>query len=692
MSVFSAWRQSVSIMVLGVSLSLFGMGCRSVSVPSLPVLDDPDLATARLSASERVHCWYQQTNITLRWTADDRLVELGLNSVSVSNVAGREDWLPIFHMPVGKIGPARGDPLGEPIRVLGTNVWRGFIDEFIFSLLPDEPNQAIVINTLDMERLLYKSDSGELIRSSIEKKPRSVPIVKVYRIERMEDVLFDRLDEFLLARKIKDTVVLFRTGDDPGLSKPLYIADLTRKKHAFLSFDQYTQGVMAAGFLTDTTKLVHHGFKSTYLEVLNRPFSATARLIHVGGGFVYDLGIDLWHRTVRMPLVTRRADVELTDREGMDLVEWEEWLDRHTLPSHYGEIDLMIDGDQFFPYFMESLVNAEKSIKLRTYLLDRDDTAVRLVDVLRERSKDADVKVMCDGLGTMAAQGVTADTLPGTHKAPGDILRYLEKGSNVGVRSLTNPWFAGDHSKSTVIDDEVAYIGGMNLGREYRWEWHDLMMRVKGDMVQAIEYEFDKTWTHGGVLGDFQYLKYAWVRPDLTHEEKGYPMRLLMTRSFSSNLYKAQKQAIKRSQDYIYIENSYFADMPIITQLCKARKRGVDVRVIIPAEGNNGLMNENNVITINRLLKNGCRVYIYPGMSHVKAAIYDDWACLGSANFDKLSFRINKELNLGTSAPEFVKVLKKELFEKDFEDAVELTKPLPQNFKQIISSLIAGQF
>ena len=103
-------------------------------------------------------------------------------------------------------------------------------------------------------------------------------------------------------------------------------------------------------------------------------------------------------------------------------------------------------------------------------------------------------------------------------------------------------------------------------------------------------------------------------------------------------------------------------------------------------------MNENNVVTVNRLLENGCRVYIYPGMSHVKAAIYDDWACLGSANFDKLSFRINKELNLATSAPEFVQVLKKDLFEKDFEDAVELTKQLPANFKHHLSSLLMGQF
>ena len=81
-------------------------------------------------------------------------------------------------------------------------------------------------------------------------------------------------------------------------------------------------------------------------------------------------------------------------------------------------------------------------------------------------------------------------------------------------------------------------------------------------------------------------------------------------------------------------------------ELVKARLRGVDVRVIIPMEGNHGIMNASNVTAANTLLKYGVRVFTYPGMSQVKAAIYDGWACLGSVNFDKLSFLVNKGMNL----------------------------------------------
>ncbi len=49
------------------------------------------------------------------------------------------------------------------------------------------------------------------------------------------------------------------------------------------------------------------------------------------------------------------------------------------------------------------------------------------------------------------------------------------------------------------------------------------------------------------------------------------------------------------------------------------------------------------------MIRYGAKVYAYPGMSHVKAAIYDVWACLGSANFDKFSLRVNLGMNLATS-------------------------------------------
>jgi phosphatidylserine/phosphatidylglycerophosphate/cardiolipin synthase-like enzyme len=97
---------------------------------------------------------------------------------------------------------------------------------------------------------------------------------------------------------------------------------------------------------------------------------------------------------------------------------------------------------------------------------------------------------------------------------------------------------------------------------------------------------------------------------------------------------------------------------------------------VLPSDSDAGFGNASNMVTANTLIANGVRVYVYPGMTHVKAAIFDGWACLGSANFNKLSFRRNFEANIATSAPAVVDELRRDLFEVDFAVATELREPV----------------
>jgi cardiolipin synthase len=89
---------------------------------------------------------------------------------------------------------------------------------------------------------------------------------------------------------------------------------------------------------------------------------------------------------------------------------------------------------------------------------------------------------------------------------------------------------------------------------------------------------------------------------------------------------------------------------------------------------------------------NGIRVYIYPGMTHVKAILVDGWACVGSANFNKLSLRTNIETNVATSDPTFVKELRERLFEVDFEKSREVTQAYEVNWSDWLSSFILDDF
>ena len=116
-----------------------------------------------------------------------------------------------------------------------------------------------------------------------------------------------------------------------------------------------------------------------------------------------------------------------------------------------------------------------------------------------------------------------------------------------------------------------------------------------------------------------------------------------------------------------------------IEELVKARRRGVDVRIIIPLEGYMGPFDRANILGANLLLENGVRVYVYPGQLHAKAAVYDGWACFGSANIDKASFKRNRELNIATSHPKAVDELLDSLFRPDFEISKEIVEKIPQH-------------
>ncbi len=240
-------------------------------------------------------------------------------------------------------------------------------------------------------------------------------------------------------------------------------------------------------------------------------------------------------------------------------------------------------------------------------------------------------------------------------------------------RASANPWLTVDHRKCMIIDNREAFMGGMNLGRQYRYEWHDMMVDLTGPIVGRLEKDYRLAWAHAGPFGD---LVTPGVLFNVALASTKSPMRLTCVRFIriagNVEIYRAQLWAIERAKSYIYIENPYFDDDTMLRALIRARQRGVDVRVLLPAKNDSGIMQVNNLVMANDLIDSGVRIYAYPGMTHAKAAIYDGWACLGSANLNKMSLRIGQELDVANSDPKAVEQLKQGLFETDFKRSKEI--------------------
>jgi cardiolipin synthase len=427
------------------------------------------------------------------------------------------------------------------------------------------------------------------------------------------------------------------------------------------------------------------------IEPLIRPFSTPKSLISLvlksSYSFAQRVSLDIG----RFQALENDPLPPIVPRAGMDLDAWEEHLDRIAGTATTGTVKFLVDGPEFFPRFLQAINEAEESIDIRTYIFDNDDYAVKVADLLKERSEEIDVRVLLDGIGAIIGTRVDPDEISEDFTPPLEIRSYLRNGSNVKVRTSGNPFLTGDHTKTLIFDGELAFLGGMNIGREYRFEWHDLMMEVTGPVVEVLQNDSDLAWAKASWLGDLSMFgRFLFPRPGRAGEA-GVPLRVLTTKDHDSQLYRAQLAAIRRSESYIYIQNPYFSDDAILFELAKARRRGVDVRVILPNEGNHEAHNYSNQIAINAMLRHGIRVYSYPGMSHVKAAIYDGWACFGSANFDKLSLQINEELNLGTSDPSIVDELLTRVFDPDFSISEEITEPREVDWTHRVAEFVSDE-
>lgn len=424
--------------------------------------------------------------------------------------------------------------------------------------------------------------------------------------------------------------------------------------------------------------------RAIHVDPVNRPVSNTASL----ASFALKSVTGFFRRgaisTFQLPALENKPIPDISHGEGMDLGQWEKDLDRIVgHKSSRGRITFLTDGEQFFTRYLDVIGAAEQSVDIRTYIFDNDDFAVQIADLLKQKSRDVRVRIQIDALGNMVAMQTDPDSLPEGFRGPLSISRYLRKDSKVKVRNRANPFmYMGDHTKTTIVDKKIAFVGGMNIGREYRYEWHDLMMEVTGPIVDQLQYDSDKAWARAGFFGDVANFLRILRGKKKRADDQGYPVRALYTQNFDSQIYRAQVEAIRRAKSYILIENAYFSDDLITYELAKARRRGVDVRIILPDRGNHGLVNASNQVAINSLLDNGIRVFIYPGMSHVKAAVIDGWACLGTANYDKLSLEVNKELNLATSHAGTVDRLLDELFIPDLAISTEITERVDVSFTQ----------
>lgn len=574
----------------------------------------------------------------------------------------------------------------QALHILPATHWATVFHLLRKTLTPAQQHTGAVIDILQLEEwFTWYDDTGTLQWALIENKPADVHVKYSYSFEQVLEVLLSVLSDYVAAEAVTGRQLLLNTGVAGPDATPFVYADLDAGRVLFLTSRPVDSRAPGTSSDIAPVRITTHVVIGQVRSLVERPVTSIGRLF---ARTSQDM-VDTLHRTVLLPQRTEHVP-PLSKAPGMDLPAWERRLDEITgTQASTGRMSYLVDGVEFFPRLIDVMQSARESIDIRMYIFDDDDYAIKLADILRARSREVGIRVLLDGLGTIGSSMEEAESLPARHRAPASIFDYLRKDSRIKVKSISNFWLTGDHSKSIVVDKHIGFIGGMNFGREYRYDWHDMMIELEGPVVDILREDFFRAWVHERFLGDLQLMLRKYKPAGRDTQAGDYPVRVLFTRPMDSQIYRAQLAAIRNAKSYIYIENAYFTDDAILDALIRARARGVDVRMIMPLRSDFGVMSRNNVLVANTLLENGIRVYIYPGMSHLKAAVYDGWICLGSANFDKLSLRINKEINIATSHPQPVDDLLERVFMPDMAASVELTEPFPENWLDFLVEMMA---
>jgi phosphatidylserine/phosphatidylglycerophosphate/cardiolipin synthase-like enzyme len=581
--------------------------------------------------------------------------------------------------------PSRKPDWSEATVIAGAE-WRRLTTNIVAVLTPNTPGHGVYYQGFLADRLWYRDAAGAP-RSGTAGALTNIVVDQRFSIDETMQAMAAAVEEDLKRKHPGDSLFLFMAPNARQFPQPLLL-DFKHHECVWISpgalYDPLERGLTLATTADGLSALFleSHGY-----AILKGPVSSAARLV--------DLVAQTLIKFVRLPLSkSTRPAPDPTHPKGMDLAKWESWLDLATSTRrHDGSLDLLIDGERFFPRLQQAIANATNHIHFDVYIFDKDDVAVDFADQLKRRSRDVDVKVILDRMGSIGG-GLSppATPLPENFVAPKSIISYLRKDSDVHVHPFLNPWLSTDHAKVLLVDGTTAWVGGMNIGREYRYEWHDVMVEMHGPVVTSLEHEFRRDWAHEGPLGDLAYAV-ASMTPPMKSPRKAktdhwIKVRLLPTETGHKPFNTAVLGSINRARDYLYVENPYLFDKKTVAALVKARMRGVDVRVILPHVNDLKAGGRSNLIIANYLLQHGVRVFFYPGMSHVKALLVDGWSCLGSANLNHLSMRLCQEQNVATSDPDFAARLKKDLFDEDFSRSDELTEPISVDWMDFLADQV----
>ncbi len=336
-------------------------------------------------------------------------------------------------------------------------------------------------------------------------------------------------------------------------------------------------------------------------------------------------------------------------------------------------VQVLRDGRENYPAWEAAMRSARSTIHVEMYIIHRDATGRRFLDLLAERARDGvKVRVIYDWFGC------------GWSPLLGLFRPLIDAGGEVRV---FNPprctaalgWTTRNHRKYIAVDSSVVFVAGLCVGR--MWEgrpekgqdpWRDTGMEITGPAVAHAEREFAKSWRlAGGTLDP------ASLPGDLDIAPTGtVDLRLIYTEPFTAAMLRTDLLVAAMARSRLWIADAYFvAHGPYVAALQQAAMDGVDVRLLLPQGSDVGWTVPMSRTLYRALLDAGVRIFEWTGsMMHAKTAVADSrWARIGSTNLNLNSWVGNWELDVAVENATVAHTLEAH-YEEDLGRSTEIVR------------------
>lgn len=305
--------------------------------------------------------------------------------------------------------------------------------------------------------------------------------------------------------------------------------------------------------------------------------------------------------------------------------------------------EVLVDGAAFWKRLESDIAAAKQSVHVQTLSFEGDEAGHALADALSKAScADKRILIDCFNRYFQSDRFIYAPTNARRQDVRDEVRATREMIAGLQLSGVqiqyTNPAGlllqrlpARDHKKIVVIDNQVAYVGGINFC-EHNFAWHDMMLRIdRSDVAAALDRDFLATWQGAAVPAvtectDTEVLNLTGIGNEI-------PVQRVLDR-------------IAQARSRIYVISPYMT-FPFTDALQAAVARGVRVTVVTPANNNRGFL---HTYMLAEASGSGFDLREYQGkMSHLKAMLIDD-ECLiaGSSNFDWMTYHLLGEVILIT--------------------------------------------